>query len=130
MSALAFPDEMCEPCCYVSEYLKCLLEQKHRESLPLTDRRYRNGRGESMVLCRKAGDFFHHKDRRMKKTGFYAASYMLKPDVIRREFELPEELEPVNILAVGYSDEAAADPGRHVQARVPLEALVSYETIS
>ena len=53
-----------------------------------------------------------------------------KPDVIRREFGLPEELEPVNILAVGYSDEAAADPGRHVQARVPLEALVSCETIS
>lgn len=52
-----------------------------------------------------------------------------KPDVIRREFGLPEELEPVNILAVGYSDEEAADPERHSQTRIPVEELVSYETI-
>lgn len=35
-----------------------------------------------------------------------------KPDVIRREFGLPDNLEPINILAVGYSDEEAADPER------------------
>ena len=28
-----------------------------------------------------------------------------KPDVLRKEFGIPENLEPVNILAVGYSDE-------------------------
>ena len=52
-----------------------------------------------------------------------------KPDVIRREFGLPDNLEPVNILAVGYSDEEAADPERHSQTRIPAEELVSYEAI-
>ena len=41
------------------------------ESLPLTDMRYINGWIESIVLRRKAGDFFHNEDRQMKKTGFY-----------------------------------------------------------
>lgn len=50
-----------------------------------------------------------------------------KPDVIRQEFGLSEELEPVNILAVGYADEEAADPERHAQTRIPIEKLVSYE---
>ena len=52
-----------------------------------------------------------------------------KPDVIRREFGLPDNLEPVNILAVGYSDEEAAAPERHSQTRIPVEELVSYETV-
>ena len=52
-----------------------------------------------------------------------------KPDVIRKEFGLPDDLEPINILAVGYSDEEAADPERHSQTRIPVEELVSYETI-
>ena len=52
-----------------------------------------------------------------------------KPDVIRREFGLPDNLEPVNILAVGYSDEEAADPKRHAQTRIPMDELVSYEVI-
>ncbi len=52
-----------------------------------------------------------------------------KPDVISREFDLPDNLEPINILAVGYSDEEAADPERHAQTRIPVEELVFYETI-
>ena len=52
-----------------------------------------------------------------------------KPDVIRREFGLPDNLEPVNILAVGYSDEEAAAPEPHLQTRIPVEELVSYETV-
>ncbi len=52
-----------------------------------------------------------------------------KPDVISREFGLPENLEPVNILAVGYSDEEAADPERHSQTRIPVEELASYEMV-
>lgn len=47
-----------------------------------------------------------------------------KPDVIKQEFGLPNELEPVNILAVGYPDEEAADPERHAQTRIPVEELV------
>lgn len=52
-----------------------------------------------------------------------------KPNVIRREFGLPDGLEPVNILAVGYSDEDGTDPERHSQTRIPMEKLVSYEKI-
>ena len=52
-----------------------------------------------------------------------------KPDVIRKEFGLPDNLEPINILAVGYSDEEPADPERHSQTRITVEELVSYETI-
>ena len=52
-----------------------------------------------------------------------------KPDVIRREFGLPDHLEPANILAVGYPNEEAADPERHSQTRIPVEELVSYETV-
>ncbi len=36
-----------------------------------------------------------------------------KSDAIKQEFDLPETLEPINILAVGYSDERPADPERH-----------------
>lgn len=52
-----------------------------------------------------------------------------KPDVISREFGLPDHLEPINILAVGYADEEAADPERHSQTRIPVEELVTYETV-
>lgn len=37
-----------------------------------------------------------------------------KPDIIKKEFELPGNLEPINILAIGYSNEEAADPERHL----------------
>ena len=49
-----------------------------------------------------------------------------KPDVIREEFHLPQELEPVNILAVGYPAEEPADSNRHTYLRMPVEELVSY----
>ena len=52
-----------------------------------------------------------------------------KPDVISREFNLPENLEPVNILAVGYSAEKPSDPKRHIKARIPVSELVSYEKL-
>ena len=51
------------------------------------------------------------------------------PEVISREFHLPEGLEPVNILAIGYPDEEAADPERHSRARIPMEELVFYENV-
>lgn len=47
----------------------------------------------------------------------------------RKEFGLPENLEPVNILAVGYSDEEVADPERHKDMRIPISQLVSYENL-
>ena len=52
-----------------------------------------------------------------------------QPDVIRKEFGLPNNLEPINILAVGYSNEKAADPDRHAKTRIPISQLVSYENL-
>ena len=52
-----------------------------------------------------------------------------KPDIIRKEFHLPDHLEPVNILAIGYVNETDVDPDRHSQARIPIEELVSYEKL-
>lgn len=49
-----------------------------------------------------------------------------KPDVIREEFDLPEGLEPINILAVGYTEEVPADSNRHSSMRIPVEELVTY----
>ena len=48
---------------------------------------------------------------------------MFKPEVIRQAFCLPEGVEPINILAIGYSD---AQPP--VKNRKPLETLVTYES--
>jgi len=52
-----------------------------------------------------------------------------KPDVLRREFDLPDHWEPVNILAVGYSDGEAGDPNRFDKQRIPMSQLVSYEKL-
>ncbi|MDO5422887.1 MAG: nitroreductase family protein [Eubacteriales bacterium] len=52
-----------------------------------------------------------------------------KPDVLRKEFNLPANLEPVNILVIGYSKEGTGDPDRFDAQRIPLNQLVSYETL-
>lgn len=52
-----------------------------------------------------------------------------KPDILSQEFNLPENLEPVNILVIGYADEESADPDRHGKTRIPLDTLVAYEKI-
>lgn len=52
-----------------------------------------------------------------------------QPDVLRKEFKLPDNLEPVNILAVGYSDGEDADINRFDTQRIPISQLVSYENL-
>lgn len=48
-----------------------------------------------------------------------------KPDVVKSEFNLPENLEPINILALGYTNEKA-NPARHSSQRIPKEELISF----
>ena len=50
-----------------------------------------------------------------------------KPDVLKQGLGLPENLEPVNILALGYSAEPGADKDRHSQTRIPMGELVQYK---
>lgn len=48
-----------------------------------------------------------------------------KPDVVRSEFGLPVNMEPINILAIGYSDTEPGDTERFSHERLPLTQLVS-----
>ena len=43
------------------------------------------------------------------------------------EFQLPDNLEPINILAIGYGKGIAEDSERHSETRIPMEELVSYD---
>ena len=51
-----------------------------------------------------------------------------KPDILAEAFHLPENLEPISILAIGYTDKEPADPERHVKTRIPVAELVSCES--
>ena len=51
-----------------------------------------------------------------------------KPDVLSKEFNLPSNLEPVNILVIGYSAEGNGNTERFEQTRIPMSDLVSYDT--
>ena len=55
-----------------------------------------------------------------------------KPDVLKKEFSIPANLEPINILVVGYANtkkEPALSPERHIKMRKPLSQTVSYEEL-
>ena len=52
-----------------------------------------------------------------------------KPDVIREEFNLPDHLEPLSILAIGYADGNVLSPDRHAKTRIPQDEIVSYEKL-
>ena len=47
-----------------------------------------------------------------------------KPDVLKKEFALGKDIEPVNILALGYADESGAPAEK---SRIPIEELVRFE---
>ncbi len=49
-----------------------------------------------------------------------------KPDILRTEFALPDNLEPINILAVGYAAEPFSSPDRHSETRIPIQELVTH----
>lgn len=53
---------------------------------------------------------------------------MFKPDVVREEFHLPDQVVPVNILYIGYGAGEPASPDRHDTLRKPLSGTVFEET--
>jgi nitroreductase len=52
-----------------------------------------------------------------------------QPQVIREEFQLPDQWEPVNLLTLGYPAGPTASPERHAGLRKPLEETVFWETV-
>ena len=50
-----------------------------------------------------------------------------KADAMQKDFNLPENMVPVNVLAIGYPAEPAASPDRHSTERNPVESMVRYE---
>ncbi len=46
-----------------------------------------------------------------------------------QEFRLPDTLEPINILAIGYANGNPAAPERHQSQRISLNELVHYEKL-
>ncbi|MGE5678732.1 MAG: nitroreductase family protein [Pseudomonadota bacterium] len=50
------------------------------------------------------------------------------PTVLREEFNIPKNIEPVNILAVGYAEGVPQSPDRHEKLRRPVEDFVIYES--
>lgn len=51
-----------------------------------------------------------------------------KPNVIKTEFKLPKELEPINVLGIGYSEVTPQSPDRHDNLRKSLSETVVFES--
>jgi nitroreductase len=49
------------------------------------------------------------------------------PEIIREEFAIPETLEPVNVLLLGYAEDSPKPIDRHDEMRKPLSETVFYE---
>lgn len=52
---------------------------------------------------------------------------MFKPEMVKQEFHLPEGVEPVNILLLGYGEGEPAPSDRHDKLRKPLTDTVHFE---
>lgn len=52
------------------------------------------------------------------------------PAVIKKEFNLPSNYEPVNILLIGYAATEPQSPDRHNKTRLPISETVFYESFN
>jgi nitroreductase len=50
-----------------------------------------------------------------------------KPDIIKTEFNIPDHIEPIHILAIGYENENGPIPKRHT-TRKPVDETVFGES--
>ena len=48
------------------------------------------------------------------------------PEIIRKEFNIPEHIVPVNVLPIGYADIELKSPERHSSDRKPLDTIIKY----
>ena len=52
---------------------------------------------------------------------------LFDPQIIRKEFSIPEYIEPTVLLLLGYPEKGFLDPERHTNERKPLADTVMYE---
>ena len=52
-----------------------------------------------------------------------------KPDAIKKEFNLPDGMEAVNILVIGYGSGEKESPDRHANTRKAISEIVCYESL-
>jgi len=50
------------------------------------------------------------------------------PKIVRTEFNIPDNLIPINILVIGYGADEPQSPDRHTQTRKPLDSIVKYSS--
>jgi len=50
------------------------------------------------------------------------------PSIVRKEFKIPDNLIPVNILSIGYGADEPQSPDRFAQTRKPLDSIVKYSS--
>ncbi|WP_370575519.1 nitroreductase family protein, partial [Methanomethylovorans sp.] len=52
---------------------------------------------------------------------------LFDPEIIRKEFYIPEYIEPTALLLLGYPDGGFLSADRHITERKPLTDTVMYE---
>jgi len=50
------------------------------------------------------------------------------PKIVRKEFNIPDDIIPFNILVIGYGADEPQSPDRHAQTRKPLDSIVRYSS--
>ena len=55
---------------------------------------------------------------------------LFDPEIIKKEFSIPEYIEPTALLFLGYPDSGFLSPNRHITERKPLTDIVMYEYYS
>jgi len=50
------------------------------------------------------------------------------PKIVRKEFNIPDDIVPINILAIGYGADEPQSSDRHAETRKPLDSIVKYST--
>jgi len=52
---------------------------------------------------------------------------LFDPQIIRKEFKVPEDIEPTALIILGYPEKGFLSPERHTTERKALEDTVMYE---
>jgi nitroreductase len=55
---------------------------------------------------------------------------LFDPEIIRREFNIPEYIQPTALLILGYPKNGFSNPERHLTERKPINDTVMMEEYS